>query len=69
MNKTENIEKQIEQVDNEIKELNQQLKELNIHINTLNSLEKSDPQGIKNSSLGLIMNVSGSGGHKKKKHH
>ena len=70
MNKTENIDNQIAKVDEEIKDLNQQLKELNIHINTLNRLEKSDPEGIKNASLGMILDVSKSGNsHKKKKHH
>ena len=70
MNKTENIDNQIAIVDEEIKDLNQQLKELNIHINTLNSLEKSDPEGIKNASLGMIIDFSKSGNNnKKKKHH
>ena len=72
MNKNESIDKKIEEVDEEIKELNQQLKELNIHINTLNRVEKSDPDGIKNASLGLIIDFSKSGnntGNKKKKHH
>ena len=70
MNKTENIDNQISKVDEEIKDLNQQLKELNIHINTLNSLEKSDPKGIKNASLGMIIDFSKSGNNnKKKKHH
>ena len=69
MNKTENIDNQIAQVDDEIKELNQQLKELNIHINTLNSLEKSDPEGIKNASVGMIIDFSKGGNNKKKKHH
>ena len=70
MNKTENIDNQIAKVDEEIKDLNQQLKELNIHINTLNRLEKSDPEGIKNASLGMILDVSKSGSnYKKKKHH
>ena len=58
--------------DQQIKDLNQQLKELNIHINTLNRVEKSDPDGIKNASLGLIIDFSKSGnntGNKKKKHH
>ena len=72
MNKNENIDNQIEKVDEEIKELNQQLKELNIHINTLNRVEKSDPNGIKNASVGLIIDFSKSGNNtsnKKKKHH
>ena len=70
MNKTENIDNQISKVDEEIKELNQQLKELNIHINTLNSLNKSDPEGIKNASVGMILDFSkGKNNNKKKKHH
>ena len=72
INKNENIDKQIEKVDEEIKELNQQLNELNIHINTLNRVQKSDPNGIKNASLGLIIDFSKSGNNtsnKKKKHH
>ena len=71
MNKTENIDNQISKVDLEIKDLNQQLKELNIHINTLNSLNKSDPNGIKNASVGMIFDFSKGGGNnnKKKKHH
>ena len=72
INKNESIDKQIEKVDEEIKELNQQLNELNIHINTLNRVQKSDPNGIKNASLGLIFDFSKSGNNtnnKKKKHH
>ena len=71
MNKTESIDNQISKVDLEIKDLNQQLKELNIHINTLNSLNKSDPNGIKNASVGMIFDFSKGGGNnnKKKKHH
>ena len=72
INKNESIDKQIEKVDDEIKELNQQLNELNIHINTLNRVQKSDPNGIKNASLGLIIDFSKSGSNtnnKKKKHH
>ena len=71
MNKTENIDNQIKKVDEEIEDLNQQLKELNIHINTLNNLEKSDPKGIKNASVGMILNFSkgGNNSNKKKKHH
>ena len=72
INKNESIDKQIEKVDEEIKELNQQLNELNIHINTLNRVQKSDPNGIKNASLGLIIDFSKSGSNtnnKKKKHH
>ena len=71
INKTENIDNQIAKVDEEIKDLNQQLKELNIHINTLNSLKKSDPEGIKNASVGMILDFSKGGGNsnKKKKHH
>ena len=72
MNKNESIDKQIEKVDEEIKELNQQLKELNIHINTLNRVQKSDPNGIKNASLGMIIDFSKKGSNpnnKKRKHH
>ena len=69
MNKTLSIDNQIEKVDEEIKDLNQQLKELNIHINTLNSLEKSDPEGIKNASVGMIIDFSKGNNTKKKKHH
>ena len=69
MNKTLNIDNQIEKVDEEIKDLNQHLKELNIHINTLNSLEKSDPEGIKNASVGMILDFSKGSNNKKKKHH
>ena len=71
INKTASIDNQITKVDDEIKELNQQLKELNIHINTLNSLNKSDPNGIKNASVGMILDFSKGGGNnnKKKKHH
>ena len=70
MNKIENIDNQISKVDEEIKDLNQQLKELNIHINTLNSLNKSDPDGIKNASVGMILDFSkGGNSNKKKKHH
>ena len=71
MNKNESIDNQIEKVDDEIKELNQQLKELNIHINTLNRVQKSDPEGIKNASLGMIIDFSkkNNTNNKKKKHH
>lgn len=71
MNKNESIDNQIEKVDEEIKELNQQLKELNIHINTLNRVQKSDPEGIKNASLGMIIDFSkkNNSNNKKKKHH
>ena len=71
MNKNESIDKQIEKVDEEIEELNQQLKELNIHINTQNRIQKSDPNGIKNASVGLIIDFSKSGNtnNRKKKHH
>ena len=72
INKNESIDNQIEKVDEEIKELNQQLKELNIHINTLNRVQKSDPDGIKNASLGMIIDFSkkdNNPGNKKKKHH
>ena len=72
INKTESIDNQIEKVDEEIQELNQQLKELNIHINTLNRVQKSDPEGIKNASLGMIIDFSKKGSNnntKKKKHH
>ena len=71
MNKNESIDNQIEKVDEEIKELNQQLKELNIHINTLNRVQKSDPDGIKNASLGMIIDFSkkNNTNNKKKKHH
>ena len=71
MNKNESIDNQIEKVDDEIKELNQQLKELNIHINTLNRVQKSDPEGIKNASLGMIIDFSKKNNinNKKKKHH
>ena len=72
INKNESIDNQIEKVDEEIKELNQQLKELNIHIITLNRVQKSDPDGIKNASLGMIIDFSkkdNNPGNKKKKHH
>ena len=71
MNKNESIDKQIEKLDEEIEELNQQLKELNIHINTQNRIQKSDPNGIKNASLGLIIDFSknGNSNNRKKKHH
>ena len=71
INKNESIDNQIEKVDDEIKELNQQLKELNIHINTLNRVQKSDPEGIKNASLGMIIDFSkkNNTNNKKKKHH
>ena len=71
INKNESIDKQIEKVDDEIKELNQQLNELNIHINTLNRVQKSDPEGIKNASLGMIIDFSKKNNinNKKKKHH
>ena len=71
MNKNESIDKQIEKLDEEIEELNQQLKELNIHINTQNRIQKSDPNGIKNASVGLIIDFSKSGNtnNRKKKHH
>ena len=71
MNKNESIDKQIEKLDEEIEELNQQLKELNIHINTQNRIQKSDPNGIKNASVGLIIDFSknGNSNNRKKKHH
>ena len=72
INKNESIDNQIEKLDEEIQELNQQLKELNIHINTLNRVQKSDPNGIKNASLGMIIDFSKKGNkpnNKKKKHH
>ena len=71
MSKNESIDKQIEKLDEEIEELNQQLKELNIHINTQNRIQKSDPNGIKNASVGLIIDFSKSGNtnNRKKKHH
>ena len=71
MNKNESIDNQIEKLDEEIEELNQQLKELNIHINTQNRIQKSDPNGIKNASVGLIIDFSknGNSNNRKKKHH
>ena len=73
MNKTESIDNQIAKVDEEIEDLNQQLKELNIHINTLNRVQKSDPDGIKNASLGMIIDFSKKGSNnntnRKKKHY
>ena len=46
----------IDKQEKEIEELNQQLKDLKIHLNTKNKIEKSN-DGIKNATLGLILDV------------
>ena len=69
MNKlqSEDIDKLIKNEEEEIEDLNQQLKDLRIHIKTINSIEKrGDIDGIKNASLGVLLDVEDP---QKKKHH
>ena len=52
----EDYDKIIDEQDKQIEDLNQQLKDLKIHLTTKNKIEKSN-DGIKNASLGLILDV------------